>query len=66
MKSSEYDRLGDLQRIQKREYERIIVEFAHEHSVPRGASYSIYTDRSTMERKNPRDNQTTIKGRPVL
>ena len=46
---SEYDRLGDLYRIQKREYEKVIQQFAKKRNlIP---SSPIYTDRSTMERK---------------
>lgn len=66
MMSSEHDRFGELRRIQKREYERVVEQIASQYSVPNGASYSIYTDRSTMERKDPHNKNATIKGRPAI
>lgn len=50
--SSEYDRFAEIRRIQKREYERVVEKIAKEHSEQLIHSAPIYTDRSTMERKN--------------
>ena len=50
--SSDYDKFAELRRMQKIEYERVVEEIAKEHCERPIHSTPIYTDRSTMERKN--------------
>lgn len=52
MRSSERDRLAELKRIQQQEYERVVEEIAKEVGEPTRRNHPIFTDRTTMERKN--------------
>ena len=51
MKSTEFDRFAEIRRIQQKEYKRVVEVIALEKSRDSARSYPIFTDRSTMERK---------------
>lgn len=54
MKRSDFDNFNELRRLQKREYERTVEEIVKEFSEPARQSHPIFTDRTTMERKEPK------------
>ena len=54
MKRSDFANFNELRRLQKREHERTVEEFVKKFSEPARQSYPIFTDRTTMERKEPK------------
>ena len=60
MRSSERDRLAELKRIQQQEYNRVVEKIAKEVGEPTRRNYPIFTDRTTMERKDDKRKDNII------
>lgn len=60
MSSSEHDRLAELKRIQQKEYKRVVDEIAKKACESTGIHQPIFTDRTTMERKDDKRKDNII------